>query len=121
MASVRFFAEGTPLCGLALTPVHSALLMVSGVAAVLSCLGRRSTVVFSAGAAAGWAALAVFCAVRTADHTPGVLGFDTRDTVLDAGLSVYNLAVCLVLAPTLMLVWRTRVARRHLAQARRGD
>jgi hypothetical protein len=116
MASVRFFAEGTPLCGLALTPVHGELLMVTGVLAVLACLSRRSTVAFSAIAAAGWAMLAIFCAVRTANHSPGLLGFDTRDTVLDATLAIYNLLICLVLAPTLMLMWRTRVARRHLRQ-----
>jgi hypothetical protein len=121
MASVRFVAEGTPLVGLALTPMHGELLMASGVLTVLACLGRWSTVVFGVVATAGWAGLAICCAVRTANHTPGLLGFDTRDTVFDATLAVYNLLVCLVLVPTLMVLWRTRVARRHLQQGRRGD
>lgn len=116
MASVRFVAEGTPLWGLALTPVHGVLLMVSGVLAVLACLGRRSTIAFSALAAGGWATLAIVCAVRTAHHAPGLLGFDTRDTVFDAALGLYNLAICLVLAPTLLVMWRSGLGRRHRRQ-----
>jgi hypothetical protein len=116
MSSVRFVAEGTPLCGLALTPVHGVLLMVSGVLAVLACLGRRSTIAFSVLAAGGWAMLAIVCAVRTAHHAPGLLGFDTRDTVFDAALGLYNLAICLMLAPTLLVMWRSGVGRRHRCQ-----
>lgn len=116
MASVRFVAEGTPLCGLALTPVHGVLLMVCGVLAVLACLFRWSTIAFAVVAAGGWATLALVCAVRTAHHAPGLLGFDTRDTVLDATLGLYNLAICLVLAPTLLVIWRAGLELRHRRQ-----
>src|SRR3954462_15090954 len=68
VASLRFGAEGAPFLGLALTPLHGGLLMANGALAVLVCLGRRPTVVFSAVAAGGWAALAIVCAVQTARH-----------------------------------------------------
>ncbi len=100
-AGVRFGGEGMPLLGLALTPLHGGLLIVSGVLAVLVCLGQWSTVVFAVVAGAGWLALAVVCAVHTAHGTPGILGFDARDTVLYVVLGVYNLAVFVWLVPTL--------------------
>jgi hypothetical protein len=100
-AGLRFGGEGMPLLGLALTPLHGGLLIVSGVLAVLVCLGRWSTVIFTVAAGAGWVALAVVCAVRTAHGTPGILGFDARDTVLYGVLGVYNLAVFLWLMLTL--------------------
>jgi hypothetical protein len=110
-AGLRFGGEGMPLLGLALTPLHGGLLIVSGVLAVLVCLGRWSTVVFTAAAGAGWLALAVVCAVRTAHGTPGILGFDARDTVLYVVLGVYNLAVFLWLVPTLPSLRRARNRR----------
>jgi hypothetical protein len=106
MANLRFGAEGTPLCGLRLTPLHGGLLMANGVLAVLVCLGRWPTVAFSAVATGGWATLAIVCAVRTAQQAPGMLGFDARDTVFYAALAAYNLAVCLWLAPILSMMWR---------------
>jgi hypothetical protein len=110
MANLRFSAEGTPLCGLKLTPLHGGLLMANGVLAVLVCLGRWPTVAFSAVATGGWATLAIVCAVRTAQQAPGMLGFDARDTVFDAALGAYNLAVCIWLAPILLMMWRaTRI------------
>jgi hypothetical protein len=110
-AGLRFGGEGMPVLGLALTPLHGGLLIVSGVLAVVVCLGRWSTVVFTAAAGAGWAALAIVCAVHTADRTPGILGFDSRDTVLYAVLGAYHLAVFLWLVPTLPSLRRKRKSR----------
>lgn len=100
MANLRFGPEGTPIFGLTVTPLHGALLMACGSLAVLACLGRWTTLAFSAIAAGGWAALTVVCAVEAAHHVPGVLGFDARDTLLYGALSAYNLALCTWLAPT---------------------
>jgi hypothetical protein len=105
-AGVRFGGEGMPFLGLALTPLHGGLLIVSGVLAVLVCVGRRSTVIFAAAAGAAWVMLAIVCAVHTADGTPGILGFDARDTVLYTVLGVYNLLVFLWLVPTLPVARR---------------
>src|ERR1700759_2315161 len=69
-AGMRFGVEGMPLLGLALTPLHGGLLIVSGVVAVLVCLNRKATVVFTAAAGVGWLLLAVVCAVHTAHGTP---------------------------------------------------
>ena len=111
MANLRFGERGMPFLGLELTPLHGGVLMVSGALAVLVCLGRWPTVAFAAVAAGGWAALAIVCAVRTGQHTPGVLGFDARDTVFYAVLGAYNLAVCLWLAPMVSTMWRTTRSR----------
>jgi hypothetical protein len=111
MANLRFGERGMPFLGLELTPLHGGVLMVSGALAVLVCLGRWPTVAFAAVAAGGWAALAVVCAVRTGQHSPGVLGFDARDTVFYAVLGAYNLAVCLWLAPMVSTMWRTTRSR----------
>ena len=112
MANLRFGAEGMPLIGLSVTPLHGGLLLANGVLAILACLGRWPTVAFSAAAAAGWATLAIVCAVAAAHHTPGSLGFDPRDTLLYAALGAYNLALCFWLAPTL---WKMRQAGRDRA------
>lgn len=101
MANLRFGPEGTPILGLAVTPLHGGLLMACGAVAILACLGRWTTVGFSVLAAAGWGALTVACAWGAAHHTPGILGFDPRDTLLYAALAVYNVALCWWLAPTL--------------------
>jgi hypothetical protein len=111
IANVRIRAEGTPLLGLALTPLHGGLLMVNGALAVLACLGRWPTIAFSAIAAGTWATFTVICAQGTARHAPGILGFDARDTIFDAALGAYNLAVCLMLASTLPMMWRATRAR----------
>ena len=110
MANLRFGTEGMPLLGLAVTPLHGGLLLMGGALAVLACLGRWTTIGFSAIAAAGWAVLTVVCAVEASRHAPGVLGFDPRDTLLYGVLGVYNLLVCIWLAPTL---WTKGSLRRH--------
>jgi hypothetical protein len=101
-ANLRFGREGIPVLGLAVTPLHGGLLMAGGALAILACLGRWTTVGFSAIAAGGWATLTMVCAVEAAHHAPGLLGFDPRDTLLYGVLGAYNLALCIWLAPTLL-------------------
>lgn len=99
MANVPFGPNGSPILGLTVTPLHGALLVAGGALATLACLGRWTTVGFAAIAAAGWTALTIVCAIEAAHHTPGVLGFDTHDTVLYGALGLYNLALFTWLAP----------------------
>jgi hypothetical protein len=101
MGYARFGADGMPMLGLKVTPSHAGLLLIVGTLALLACLGRRSALVFSALTAFGWAALTVVCAFKVAHHTPGVLGFDPRDSLLYGVLSAYNLVTSLLLALTL--------------------
>jgi hypothetical protein len=101
MANLRFGTEGIPIFFLLVTPAHGGLLLTGGALAVLACLGRWTTVGFSVIAAASWATLTVVCAIECSRHIPGALGFDAHDTLLYAALAVYNLAVCLLLAPAL--------------------
>jgi hypothetical protein len=101
-ANLRFGREGIPVLGLAVTPLHGGLLMAGGALAILACLGRWTTVGFSAIAAGCWATLTMICAVEAAHHAPGLLGFDPRDTLLYGVLGAYNLALCIWLAPTLL-------------------
>lgn len=104
--SLRLGPEGTPLAGLLVTPLHGGLLLTVGALAVLACLGRRSTIVFTVVATAGWTVLTVICAVEVARHVPGVLGFDPRDTALYGGLALYNFVLCLWLARPSVALWR---------------
>jgi hypothetical protein len=98
MGYTRFGADGMPMLGLKVTPLHAGLLLIVGTLALLACLGRRTALVFSALTAFGWAALTVVCALKVAQHAPGVLGFDPRDSVLYGALSAYNLVTSLLLA-----------------------
>jgi hypothetical protein len=102
MGLARFDADGMPMLGLKVTPPHAALLLIVGTLALLTCLGRRSAVIFSALTAFGWAALAIVCSLKAAQHAPGVLGFDPRDSLLYGALSAYNFATSLLLALTLV-------------------
>lgn len=101
MGYTRFGADGIPMLGLKVTPLHAGLLLTVGPLALLACLGRRAGFIFSALTACGWAALTVVCALQVAHHTPGVLGFDPRDKLFYAALSVYSLvtALCLAVPP----------------------
>jgi hypothetical protein len=100
MGYTRFSADGMPMLGLKVTPSHAGLLLIVGTLALLACLGRRTALIFSALAACGWAALTVVCALKVAQHAPGVPGFDPRDSFLYGALCVYNLVTssCLALA-----------------------
>jgi hypothetical protein len=104
MGFTRFGADGMPMLGLKVTPLHAGLLLTAGALALLACLGRRTAFVFSALAACGWAALAIVCALEVAHHTPGVLGFDPRDSLFYGALSAYNLVTALFLAVPLSKV-----------------
>ena len=112
MANLRFGTEGIPLLGFAVTPLHGGILLAGGVLAVLACLGRWTTVGFSAIAAGGWVTLTIVCAVECSRHVPGVLGFDPRDTLLYGLLGAYNLLVCIWLVPTLWKGGRASVTER---------
>lgn len=98
MGYTRFGADGIPMLGLKVTPLHAGLLLIVGTLGLLSCLGRRAALIFSALTAFGWAALAIVCASNVAHHAPGVLGFDPRDSFLYGVLSAYNLLTSLLLA-----------------------
>lgn len=102
MDYTRFGADGTPMLGLKVTPLHAALLLTVGALALLACLGRRTALIYSAFTACGWAALAIVCAHKVAHHAPGVLGFDPRDSFLYSALCVYNLVASLCLALALV-------------------
>jgi hypothetical protein len=104
MGYARFGADGMPMLGLKVTPLHAGLLLTVGALALLTCLGRRTAFVFSALAACGWAVLASICALEVAHHTPGVLGFDPRDSLFYGALSAYNLVTALFLAVSLSKV-----------------
>jgi hypothetical protein len=98
MGYTRFGADGMPMLGLKVTPLHAGLLLIVGALALLACLGRRIAFLFGALAACGWAALTVVCALQVAHHTPGVLGFDPRDSLFYGALSAYNLVTASCLA-----------------------
>lgn len=100
MSHAPYGAEGIPMLGLKMTPWHGVLLLGVGAGAVLAAAGRRAARMFSGLAACGWAGFAVVCALAVTHRTPGVLGFDTRDSVLYGVLSVYNLIVWIGLATT---------------------
>ncbi len=98
MGYARFGADGMPMLGLKVTPLHAGLLLTVGALALLACLGRRTAFLFSSLAACGWAVLAIVCALEVAHHTPGVLGFDPRDSLFYGALSAFNLVTALCLA-----------------------
>jgi hypothetical protein len=95
---IRFGADGIPMLGLKVTPVHAALLLTVGALALLASLGRWSAFIFSVLTACGWAALTIVCAMQVAHHAPGALGFDPRDRLLYAALGAYNLVTSICLA-----------------------
>ena len=78
----RFGADGMPMLGLRVTPQHAWLLLVAGALTLLACLGRRTVLIFSTFTAIGWAGLTIVCTLKVAQHAPGVLGFDPRDSLL---------------------------------------
>jgi hypothetical protein len=102
MGYTRFAADGIPMLGLKVTPLHAGLLLIVGTLALLACLGRRAALIFSGLTAFGWAALTIVCAVKAAEHAPGVLGFDPRDSLLYGALSAYNIVTSLLLAAALL-------------------
>ena len=92
MANPHFGAAGAPIMWLRVTPLHCSLLLVIGVLTVFASFGR-SAPMFNRIAALGWLVVTVVCIVATANHNPGPLGFDSRDTVLYAVLTAYNVAL----------------------------
>lgn len=92
MANPHFGAAGAPILFLRVTPLHCSLLLVVGVLTVFASFGR-SAVMFNRVAALGWCVVTAVCVAATSNHNPGPLGFDSRDTVLYAVLTAYNLAL----------------------------
>lgn len=106
----RFGADGAPMLGLKVTPLHAGLLLTVGSVALLASLGRWTAVIFSALTVFGWAALTIVCTLQVAHHSPGVLGFDSRDGLLYGALGVYNFATSICLALSYLA---TANGRRH--------
>jgi hypothetical protein len=102
MGYTRFGADGIPMLGLKVTPLHAGILLIAGTLALLACLGRRTALIFSTFTAFGWAVLTVVCANNVSHHAPGILGFDPRDSFLYGVLSAYNLATSLLLVLALL-------------------
>ncbi|MEZ0050868.1 hypothetical protein ABIA30_001866 [Mycobacterium sp. MAA66] len=94
MANPQFGAEGAPILWLRVTPIHCGLMLGIGVLTIFASLGRTA-VVFSRIASIGWLTLTIVCASAAASHTPGPLGFDSRDSVLYGILTLYNCALVL--------------------------
>ncbi|MDH6246278.1 DUF4383 domain-containing protein [Mycobacterium sp. OTB74] len=94
MANPQFGAEGAPILWLHVTPMHCALMLGAGVLTLFASLGRTA-VLFSRIASVGWLVLTIVCISAAASHTPGPLGFDTRDSLLYGILALYNLALVL--------------------------
>lgn len=92
MANPHFGAAGAPIMWLRVTPLHCSLLLVVGVLTVFAAFGR-SAALFNRVAAIGWLIVTAVCIAATSSHTPGPLGFDSRDTVLYAILTGYNVAL----------------------------
>lgn len=92
MANPHFGAAGAPIMWLRVTPLHCSLLLVVGVLTVFASFGQ-SAAMFNRVAAVGWLVVTAVCVAATSSHSPGPLGFDSRDTVLYAVLTVYNVAL----------------------------
>lgn len=92
MANPHFGAAGAPIMWLRVTPLHCSLLLAVGVLTVIASFGR-SAAPFSRIAALGWLAVTAVCVAATSGRSPGPLGFDARDAVLYAVLTVYNVAL----------------------------
>lgn len=92
MANPHFGAAGAPIMWLRVTPLHCSLLLAVGVLTVFAAF-TRSAATFSRIAAIGWLIATAVCVAATSNDSPGPLGFDVRDTVLYAVLTVYNVAL----------------------------
>ena len=93
---------GAPVLMLALTPWHSAILLVFGLLALIGSMNRRAAVTVAATGTVAFLVLVVVGAVSAIPHTAGPLGLDPRDIVLDAMLSAANFAVLYWLIPDVL-------------------
>jgi Domain of unknown function (DUF4383) len=90
---------GAPVLGLALTPAHSAVLLVFGVVAIAAVRSRRAAVTVTALSAVAYLMLLFIGSVATARTKPTPLGFHAADIVLHGVLAVVNLALLMWLIP----------------------
>lgn len=109
---------GAPVSMLALTPWHSAVLVVIGVLAMLGVLQRHAAVVVTAVSAVVFLLLVFLGAVAAAHHAPGPLGFDNGDIVLHGVLAATNIGLLYWLIPD-VLEGPDWVRRRHRDGANR--
>lgn len=93
---------GAPVLVLALTPWHSAVLLVIGLAVMLSALQRHAAVVVNGAATVIFLLLVFIGAVAAAHHAPGPLGLDNGDIVLHGVLGTTNLALLYWLIPDVL-------------------
>ena len=93
---------GAPVLILALTPWHSAFLLVFGILAVAGTFHRRAAIFVTAAAAAVFAFAMIVGAVAVAHHAPGPLGFEARDIVLYGVLAAANFAILYWLIPDIL-------------------
>lgn len=121
--------DGLPVLWLRVAPLHAAVLLAYGVAAVACVPWRRAATAVVAAGAIGFlllfaigtpAAAGATAGVRgaAAEPGPGPWGMDLGDSTLHTALLVYNLALLFWLATTALQgrVWvRRRMARRGRA------
>ncbi len=90
---------GTPILGLASTPVHSAILLALGVLAIVAVGNRRAAVTVTVLSAVAYMLLLFFSSVATARTVPTPLGFHAADIVLHGLLGAVNFALLMWLIP----------------------
>ena len=115
---------GAPVLGLAMTPAHSAVLLVLGVVAIAAVVKRRAAVTVTALSSIAYFMLLFFSSVATARAKPTPLGFHAADIVLHGVLGVVNLGLLMWFIPDELgdEVWgprreRGRDRRRRAASA----
>ncbi|HEX4100124.1 MAG: DUF4383 domain-containing protein [Pseudonocardiaceae bacterium] len=84
---------GAPVLVLALTTMHSGVLLGFGVLAALAARWRRSALMVTGAGAVGFMLLFLFGTVASAKSDPGPLGFDPGDSVLHLIFMALNLAL----------------------------
>jgi hypothetical protein len=92
-------AAGAPVGWLALTRAHSVVLLGFGLCAMVATIRRRPTVIVTGVGVVAFLLLFTIGTAAAARHTPWVLGFDLRDSVLHAALLAFNLALLIWLVP----------------------
>ncbi|MGH3765036.1 MAG: DUF4383 domain-containing protein [Pseudonocardiaceae bacterium] len=89
---------GAPVLVLALTPLHSGVLLGFGVLAMLSAWQPRAAKITTGAEAVAFFLLFAIGTVASARSFPGPLGFDPGDSVLHLCFMVLNLALLMWLA-----------------------
>ena len=93
---------GAPVLILALTPWHSAVLLVIGLVVMLSAVQRHAAVIVTAAAGVIFVLLVFIGAIAAAHHAPGPLGLDNGDMVLHGVVAAVNFALLYWLLPDVL-------------------